>query len=30
MVAGEVDIKEGILLTRRVYFVLKEKMKYDE
>jgi hypothetical protein len=29
MVAGEVDIKERILLTRRVYFVLEEKIKYD-
>jgi hypothetical protein len=32
MVAREVriDMKEGILLVRRVYSVLKEKIKYDE
>jgi hypothetical protein len=30
MDARKVDIKERILLTRRVYSVLKEKIKYDE
>jgi hypothetical protein len=29
MDAGEVDIKKGILLTRQVYSVSKEKIKHE-